>query len=234
MVYAAINGVLASQSTEQMALAVRAAVAAIGFSRFTLIDGLYWQQTIRRIWHNAPAAWAANADDLHRIRQDPVFMHGAASHAPFTWNRETYARAGRLDLWEQQAAHGYAEGLCASVGPADFRATMMIAATGGTLPEAMDDVLRLHADLYLLTNYTHATLAQVDPDIVKLSPRQVECLTWVLNGKTTTEISMLLDISERVVNQHITRAMDVLGVSKRQLAAIRARQLGLLPEASVA
>jgi len=40
-----------------------------------------------------------------------------------------------------------------------------------------------------------------------LSKREAECLSWVANGKTSSEVSQILGISERTVNFHVNNSM---------------------------
>jgi DNA-binding CsgD family transcriptional regulator len=63
---------------------------------------------------------------------------------------------------------------------------------------------------------------------VRLSPRQVECLFWVQEGKSSRDIGVILGISHRMVERHVFRACQKLGVRTRLQAVIRARSLGLI------
>ncbi|WP_414694258.1 helix-turn-helix domain-containing protein [Phenylobacterium sp.] len=63
---------------------------------------------------------------------------------------------------------------------------------------------------------------------IALSPRQIECLSWVLEGKSSRDIGVILGISHRVVERHVFRACQRLGVKTRLQAVIRARSLGLI------
>lgn len=65
---------------------------------------------------------------------------------------------------------------------------------------------------------------------VHLSPRQVECLYWVQQGKSSRDIGTILGISHRMVERHVFRACQALGVRTRLQAVIRARRLGLIPD----
>lgn len=68
-----------------------------------------------------------------------------------------------------------------------------------------------------------------DPDRqVTLSPRQTECLFWVQEGKSSRDIGVILGVSHRIVERHVFRACQKLGVRTRLQAVIRARSLGLI------
>lgn len=61
-----------------------------------------------------------------------------------------------------------------------------------------------------------------------LSRRQLECLSWVQEGKSARDTGQILGISQRTVEVHLAKACETLGVRTRIQAVVRARQLGLL------
>jgi len=61
-----------------------------------------------------------------------------------------------------------------------------------------------------------------------LTPRQLEVLAWVQEGKSAWEIGRILRISGRSVDGHLRRIYERLGVGTRLAAVLRARDLGLL------
>ncbi|MCP1838269.1 MULTISPECIES: LuxR family transcriptional regulator [Bradyrhizobium] len=63
---------------------------------------------------------------------------------------------------------------------------------------------------------------------VALSQREITCLRWVKEGKSSWAIGKILEISENTVNFHIKNAMRKLGASRRTQAAFTADQLNLL------
>ena len=65
------------------------------------------------------------------------------------------------------------------------------------------------------------------PQVI-LSPRQTECLYWVQEGKSSRDIGVILGVSHRIVERHVFRACQKLGVRTRLQAVIRARSLGLI------
>lgn len=62
----------------------------------------------------------------------------------------------------------------------------------------------------------------------KLSPREVEVVSWLANGKTADDIASILNLSPRTVEYHIANAGLKLGTSNRThtvVEAIRLRQI---------
>jgi DNA-binding CsgD family transcriptional regulator len=55
-----------------------------------------------------------------------------------------------------------------------------------------------------------------------LNEREVEALTWVARGKTSTEIAEILSLTKRTVDFHLDNARVKLGAATRTEAAIKA------------
>ncbi len=60
------------------------------------------------------------------------------------------------------------------------------------------------------------------PKTVALNTREVEVLTWVARGKTSTEIAQIIGLTKRTVDFHIDNAREKLGAATRTEAAIKA------------
>lgn len=63
---------------------------------------------------------------------------------------------------------------------------------------------------------------------IELSVRERECLTWTAAGKTSSEISDILDISDHTVNHYLTMAGRKLDAVNRVQTVAKAIRLGLL------
>lgn len=61
-----------------------------------------------------------------------------------------------------------------------------------------------------------------------ITDRQLECLAWVQEGKSATDIGGILGLSGRTVEKHIIKVCGHLGVKTRVQAVVRARELGLI------
>ena len=61
----------------------------------------------------------------------------------------------------------------------------------------------------------------------EISARQLECLRWAKEGKSSPDIGCILGISARTVEGHIARVCELLGVRTRIQAILKAKDLGL-------
>lgn len=84
--------------------------------------------------------------------------------------------------------------------------------------------MRLH-DIDPLASSKSWNGSRPDPD---LTDRQLECLAWTQEGKSASDIGMILGISGRTVEGHLAKVCHQLGVRTRIQAVSRAKDLGLL------
>jgi len=68
-----------------------------------------------------------------------------------------------------------------------------------------------------------------DQQVVKLTQREIEVLTHVIQGKSSKEVADTLFISKRTVDFHLANVYDKLHVNNRVQAFRRATRLGLIP-----
>jgi diguanylate cyclase (GGDEF)-like protein len=62
----------------------------------------------------------------------------------------------------------------------------------------------------------------------RLTPRELECLQWSAIGKSSWEISGILEISESAVNFHMANIRSKFAVNSRRQAVAQAIQFGLI------
>jgi DNA-binding NarL/FixJ family response regulator len=94
-----------------------------------------------------------------------------------------------------------------------------------------DDFITKPLDFQLLVEIVRNRLAQNPrsaPVQFTLTDREIEALTWVARGKSSNDIAVLMNVSERTVNFHINNVIRKLGVATRVQAAIQCALLGLI------
>ena len=85
--------------------------------------------------------------------------------------------------------------------------------------------------LALVIPHFHAALrrlASLPKKCTPLSPKEIEVLKWVKEGKSTWDISMILGISERTVKFHVGNIMHKLDASTRTHAVAIAMEQGFV------
>lgn len=66
------------------------------------------------------------------------------------------------------------------------------------------------------------------PEAQRLTPKELEILAWIQQGKTSWEIGRILKITERTVKFHVGNACRKLGANSRTQAVAIAMREGFL------
>ncbi len=194
---------------------------AIGKSEFIAID-------------NCPPGFNDALNDPKLGRIDPVMQHCKRHSVPIVWDRQTYVRHDATDLWETQARFGYRTGICLALHLPEGRHFVLGVDRDQALPSDTTELTRLVADLQLFAVHAlDAAMRVLLPpeqqlDAPKLTPRELECLRWTMEGKTAWEVGAILSITERTAVLHINNAMHKLGSHNKHQAVLKALRLGLI------
>lgn len=183
---------------------------------------------------NAPEAWRDALQNVDGGRLDPVMQHCKRHSVPIVWDQKTYVSTGAADLWEAQAAFGYRTGIGLALHMPEGRHFVIGVDRDQPLPKNRDEVTRMVADLQLFAVYAQDTAMRVlvpeplQPERPKLTPRELDCLRWTMEGKTAWEVGTILGISERTAVLHLNNGMHKLGCANKHQAVLKALRLGLL------
>jgi LuxR family transcriptional regulator len=85
--------------------------------------------------------------------------------------------------------------------------------------------------MHIFTKAIHDLKLENQIEVVsaaKLTPREIECLRWASAGKTSSEISIILNRSVDTIRLHIKNAIAKLDATNRSQAVAKAVHLGLI------
>jgi LuxR family transcriptional regulator len=182
--------------------------------------------------NNYPDEWQRQYQVNNYLALDPTVQHAMSSLLPLIWTDDLFDQA--RDLWEDAHSFGLCFGWAQSVR--DFNGSVsMLTLARSNEPISETELNAKRRDIAYLTQITHEGMSkclkvsQVMPEVsVKLSSREKEVLQWTAVGKTSGEISSILNITERTVNFHINNTINKLNVTNKTAAAIKAAILGFL------
>ncbi len=184
------------------------------------------------MFNNYPENWSVRYRDLNYVDIDPTVQHCQISIRPIIWSENLLAQA--RDFWEEANSYGLKYGWAQSCYDGNGVAGMLTLARS---EEDLSDVELYCKNLAMiwLTQSVHLNMSRLltskllpQKTEVYLSDRERSILHWTAQGKTSSEISEILNISERTVNFHITNASFKLGTNNKTAATIQAALLGLL------
>lgn len=183
------------------------------------------------MFNNYPSVWQTEYQNKNYLAVDPTVRHGTSSLLPIVWSDDLFSPA--RDLWEEARSHGLCFGWAQSMRDSNGVVGMLTLARSDE-PITQDELQDKSFKMAWLTQIVHTTMAQslvpkIMPEInAKLSNREREVLCWTADGKTSSEISCILNISERTVNFHVNNVLLKLNSTNKTAAVVKAAMLGML------
>lgn len=182
-----------------------------------------------------PEEWQQRYQAQGYMRVDPVLRHMKGVVDPFLWHEAAQA-AGSGDggvVMNEARAFRLNEGFCVPFHQNDG-SEAAISFGGEHMRLSPDEQAALHlVAIYAMSAVR--TLTRPPPDIdrcptpsASLTAREVECLKWSSAGKTAWEISVILSISRRTVEQYLTSAANKLQTVGRVHCVAEAIRRGII------
>lgn len=184
---------------------------------------------------NYPASWVQRYLTRNYVNIDPVVQRGFTSALPFYWDELELQSAAEVALFRDAISHGI--GLSGiSIPIVDkLRRRALFSISSDLEPREW----RQHLDAKLpviidSANGFHQKMQNCDSFANRgsphLSPREIECLSWVAAGKDTCSIATILDLSEHTVRDYLKSARHKLGCTTLAQAVHKATLAGMLPQ----
>lgn len=236
MLHGGFTSVLESRSREELRDEVVRFATDLGFvtvSALTVVDHPLAPSEFFAL-DNSPEEFRDTQSDASIGRADPVMQHCKRQSVPIIWDQWTYVRQGQGPLWEQQARYGYCTGIAIALHLPDGKHFVLGVDRDKPVPTDSRELTRVVADLQLFAVMAQdAALRILTPppavtDTPALTPRELECLRWTMDGKTAWEVGIILGISERTAVLHVNNAMHKLGCVSKHQAVVKALRLGLI------
>lgn len=184
---------------------------------------------------NYPDDWFISYFNESMQKHDPVVRYCLENSLPIRWDQlikmEYYTDPIGEQIMQRAAEVGLRAGISIPLkSPTDEMAIFSLATSeNANIEERCDQLISyVHSfSIHLFDNFSRINVAS-DEDKKGLTAREGECLFWACEGKTTWEISKILDISKRTVIFHLNSATKKLGAANRQHAVAKAIICGLV------
>jgi DNA-binding CsgD family transcriptional regulator len=236
MLPAGYTAVLESRNQDEFRESVVGFTRRLGFktvSAMTVIDHGMGNCEFITV-DNTPNDFSDTYADPKLGRRDPVMQHLKRQSVPIIWDQSTYIANGAIDLWEHQAHYGYNTGIAMALHLPEGRHFLLGVDRDQPLPSDVNELQRVVADLQLFAVHAQEAALRLllpttqQPERPALTPREIEALTWTMEGKTAWEVGHILGISERTAVLHVNNAMHKLGCINKHQAVLKALRLGLI------
>lgn len=180
--------------------------------------------------NNYPLAWQERYQCMNYLAIDPSITACQQSISLVIWTDALFSSA--RSMWEEAQAHdlhvGWAQ---AVVDRAGFASMLTFARPRGTITPK--EIAAREHEFHWLAYIAHQVMSRslsesMHSECVKLTGREVEILRWTADGKTSSDIALILSISENTVNFHIKNAISKLSTPNKTAAVVQAALLGYL------
>ena len=186
------------------------------------------------IHHSYSCDWAAHYESQHCIDVDPIVRAGFTNIIPVDWREIPSLTPLQRDflLTAREFGIGH-QGLTFSVRGLN-RETAIFSINTDHKDKEWQSYKREHmADLQIIATYFHQKICEaqgIDFSHLtrQLTPPEVECIKWSAAGKTYADIGVILGITARTVNFHMTLARYKLNALTNAQAVARAIHLGIV------
>jgi len=182
---------------------------------------------------NYSKTWRAAYDNNQFGYIDPTVKYSMSHSKPLLWRPDTFVETKEKNLYEEAKSYGLQAGIVFPIHGVNGEIGMMnFASAGLTRKRNLNDILIALPELSLFRDYVYESsikyTSNKGEEDVQLTPRELEVLKWVKEGKSSWEISRIIGCSEATANFHISNLRTKFKVHNRQQAVIKAIQLGIL------
>ncbi len=202
------------------------AVCSINANDFGLCNSLPIAHTT-----NYPNKWLNHyiLNQLHNF--DPVMYFGRMVSYPVSWEKLELASGFSKDhrsVLNCARDFGLRSGICMSIHNLD--GSLMIVSLASSGERTLNNmVIKEAANSVQALSTLGPSPAAIESGCFDLTQREVECLSWCALGKTSNDISAILEISSNTVDFHLKSAMRKLSASSRTFAIVKAMRNGIIP-----
>jgi DNA-binding CsgD family transcriptional regulator len=226
----------AVSSSDELLFELATFAGGLGFNQavafVTLTDPVSGKTVIHDV-NNYSDKWKTSAYDEKLWSRDPVIDHMRARLTPLVWNRDTYIRAAAADIWDNASSYGFHAGIAISIRDQLGHGYKVGFSTDQDLKLPGHELSRIVAEAQLFATFAQNAMQRLwvnrqTRSFEELTPREIECLRWTVDGKTAQDIGLILGISDRTANYHLGNAIRKLECENKVGAVFRAMRLGLI------
>ena len=178
-----------------------------------------------------PSEWLSIYREKDYVRHDPAPITARLTSQPFSWReisegREWTPKQREFQNWLREI--GVVDGFIVPTHEPGGDVGLCVSLSDHRIEDAEERLLLQMASLRAyqrcreLGGFILASMAKAP-----LTTRELECLRWVVKGKSDRDIGKILDISHTTVHFHIEGVKRKLGVKTRTQAAGSHRRHGL-------
>jgi LuxR family transcriptional regulator, quorum-sensing system regulator LasR len=178
-------------------------------------------------------AWRQRYVKCGYSQLDPTVLHALRSLRPLLWSNDIYATDAQQGFREEAQAYGLISGITFPVHSKDGDVALLSFSLSQSGPEAWRHIQETQVWGPLIAMLAHDVMCGIVKRLhatqqPKLTRRELEVLKWIAAGKSTWEISKLINISEHGVIYHVRNLLQKFDVTSRHQAVVKALSFKLI------
>lgn len=183
-----------------------------------------------------PTEWRQRYHERRYLEIDPIVAFCSSNLLPVTWDRFQVQECDEAvaEFLRESQEFGLRSGVSIPIHDAQGRRALLSLVSRRDHEDMRRHIAVTLPFAHAISFHIHEAARRVlDADVVfprqlQLTNREIECLRWAAEGKTSWETSQILGVSERTVTFHMRNASVKLQVSNRSHAVARAVSLGVV------
>ena len=186
---------------------------------------------------NYAPSWRDTYDRQNMAYADPTVAHCIAHTIPLIWSPDIFRTPLQRQMYEEAASYGLRAGITLPIhGPAQELGILCLVSDRLPGRQFHDDARQALPKLALMRDIVfESAIGFARPpeppqpnDEPRLTRRELECLQWIAEGKTSQEIARLLSCSAGTVDFHVTNLRKKLDARSRREAVLKGIRMGLV------
>ncbi len=195
--------------------------------------------TLTKISHfimdDYPEKWLTRYIKKSYVKIDPSVKHCVESQEAYCWDRLKESTDKHIiDFVNDATDHGFVGGVSIGMHNQYGETSIFSFATDKIMETGSIECCTAILHMTALHPYFHKAISrlssykQTQPCKPKLTPRELDCLLWSAEGKTSDEIASILSIKNPTVVFHLKNVIRKLEVSNRNQAIAKAVLFGII------
>lgn len=200
---------------------------ALTFSHLISLDNAF-------IRGNFSTQWLDLYDRKQFVNIDPRVAHSVTRSTPLLVNPSIFSSKDQKEMYEEASSHGLRSGITLPFHGANGEVGMLCFSTG-IMPSQRSEceILQVLPALSMMRDFAfEASLKFVKPPNHQpppiLTQRELECLKWCADGKSSWEIAQIFGCAESTVNFHFSNLRQKFHATSRRQVVVKAIHCGLL------
>lgn len=183
---------------------------------------------------NYSPQWLGQYGSRQLVNIDPTVAHCVTQSTPLIWEPSIFASKKQKEMYEEASSYGLRSGISLPFHGANSEIGILCFVNDSTPGKPLQqEMLQLIPALSMMRDFAFEASLKFaklsnHPPAPTLTRRELECLKWCADGKTTWEIAQILKCSESTIAFHFGNLRHKFKATTRRQVVVKAIHCGLV------